>query len=181
MSQRHSILVLGTSTEKKLFKDRVERAVSLFSKGNVDKIIFSGKWWGGLTTEPESTESSLMSKYAISLGLPKKSIIKEERSLNTMGNFYFTKKNILEPKNIRELIVIAHKEHMPKVKFLAKKILGPNYKIKFTTDGKDLNSGISNKGVGDIKKFFINIKDGEDHKVKALLQNHPYYSKYKKF
>lgn len=181
MNEKYSILVLGTSTEKKLFKDRVEKAVKLFSKGNVNKVIFSGKWWGGLNVEPENTESSLMAEYAVSLGIPKKSIIKEEKSLNTIGNFYFTKKNVLEPKNIKEIVVIAHKEHMAKVKFLAKKILGLDYKMKFVTDGRNLEKGLSNKGVGDIKKFFTDIKYGEDYKVKILLQNHPYYSKYKRF
>lgn len=171
------ILVLGTSTDKSLFKARVEKAVELYTQKVSTKIIFSGKYWGGLEVKPTHTEARLMSEYAISLGVSPKDIYLDEKSLNTIGNFYFTKKDILEPNNLKSIVVITHAAHLEKVTYLAHKILGPKYQLEFLIDSAVSESGLIHKGVADIEKFFVGIADGEDEKVSELLKVHPFYTK----
>ena len=178
MHKYDAILVLGTSIDKKLFAPRVEKAVQIYKAGLANKIIFSGRYWGGLNKKPKRTEANVMAEYALALGVPKKDVLKEEKSLNTIGNFYFTKTLVLKPLKVRKLIVVAHAAHMVKVKYLTKKILGPSYICKFVLDKKDDEEGLAHKGAGDIKGFFKDIKDGDGAKVLKLLRGHPYYKRY---
>lgn len=172
--------VLGTSTNKEIFKYRVEKAADLYARGVVKSIIFSGKWWGGLIKKPKHTEAELMSTYARSLGVPKKDIYLEEDSLNTIGNYYFTKKNILKPRNIKNLVVITHSTHVSKARFIAQKVLGSEYKTRFVLDKKQVDVQVMHKNVSDIKFFFKAIKNGDDASIKNLLTHHPYYKNHQK-
>ncbi len=176
-----AILVLGVGTKKKLFKKRVDKAVKLYKEGIAPKIIFSGRYWGGLKRKPKNTEARLMSKYAMRLGIDKKDIFLEERSLNTAGNFYFTKKHILKPRKIKTIIVITQIDHFLKAKYLAKKILGKDYKLIWISDGtKTKSMSPGHTGLEEIKKFFRNIQDGNDKKIAKLLRKHPHYKRYRK-
>ena len=175
-----AILVLGVSIKKSLFRKRVEKAASLYHQGVAPKIIFSGRFWGGFKKYPNAVEAKLMKKYALELGVPSKDIFTEERSLNTAGNFYFTKQEILRPKNIKRLIVITRPDHFSKSKYLAKKILGPLYHLKWVGDGTKIKKDfVGHLKVSDIKKFFDQIKDGDDKAIAILLRKHPHYSRYR--
>ncbi len=121
-----------------------------------------------------------MSAYAQFLRVPKKDIYTEENSLNTIGNYYFTKKMILEPKRMKNLIVVTHSVHLAKAKFIAKKVLGPEYRTKFVTDKQESNTQIVHKNISDIKHFFKPIKNGDNSSIKKLLRDHPYYKNYQK-
>ena len=169
-----AILVLGIGTEIKLFKSRVEKAVSYYKKDYAKKIIFSGRWWGGLKKEPKKTEAQAMADYAIEIGLPKKDIFIEDQSLNTIGNFYFTKKNILEPKHIYNLLVITSPHHFSKARYIAQMILGKKFKLTFTGDGEPQKL-TGHTGIQGIKKYFKNIKRGNDKDILKSFENHPYY------
>lgn len=175
-----AILVLGVSTKKDLFKNRVEKAVKLYEEGITQKIIFSGRCWGGLRKKPRTTEARLMSKYAIKQGTSKKDILLEERSLNTAGNFYFTKKQIFKPMRIKKILIITQPDHFKKAQYLAKKILGKEYKLTWMSDGTTTKSKLSgHTALEEIKHFFDNIKDGDDKEVAKLLRAHPHYRRYR--
>lgn len=175
----HAILALGVSTKKKLFKARVLRAVEWYKNGVASKIIFSGRWWGGLKKKPENTEARLMMQYALSLGVPRKDILLEERSLNTGGNFYFTKKLILRPKKFTRLRVILQESNMEKAKYLAEKVLGGAYNITWENDGTEPGLGDGHVNLESIKKFFSNVKNGDDTAIAEILRKHPHYKKYR--
>ncbi len=173
-------LVLGASTKKILFKNKVKKALSLYKKGVVKKIIFSGRWWGGLKYKPNITEARSMANYAISLGLSKHHVFLQERSLNTIGNLYFSKKYFLVPNGIFDLIIITNKDHVKKVKYLTKKILGLRYSVRyFLVDQKHIYNKSSS--LPSTKRFFSDIDNGDDKKVLELLKNHVYYKRYRKF
>ena len=123
-----------------------------------------------------------MANYARSLGMPQKYIYIEERSLNTIGNFYFIKKEILKPLKLRSLLIITKAEHLQKSRFLAKKILGPKYRLAWKTDGAlRMKARSDHAQLSDIKQFFKDIRDGDDKKIAVLLGAHKYYRRYRKF
>jgi uncharacterized SAM-binding protein YcdF (DUF218 family) len=176
----YAILVLGVSVKREFFKERVERAVKLYkSDKRVSQVIFSGKFWGGLARKPKQTEAALMARYARSLGLPQKATLTEKRSLNTIGNFYFTKIDILEPKKLTRLLVITQPSHIEKSRYIAHKVLGPKYRIRWQSDGSSIKpASKGHSGVSEIKKFFENVRAGDNDAIKKLLRAHPYYRRY---
>lgn len=179
------ILVLGVSTDKKLYRTRVERAVELYKKSAAGKVIFSGKYWGKLSKAPSNTEARLMADYGIKLSLPKKDIFIEDKSYDTVGNFYLTKKNILEPNKFKSLAIITNESHVLKAKYIAKKVLGKNYKIKFLEVDAGIDPMDGHSGMEAVKMFFVGIKDGDDEAVLDRMRKvHPYrklYNRYKIF
>jgi uncharacterized SAM-binding protein YcdF (DUF218 family) len=179
MKRFDAIFALGISTNPKLFRPRVRKAVMLRERGFGKAVIFSGRFWGGLRRKPFRTEASRMARYAIDLGLPRTDIFLEERSLNTIGNFYFTKKNILEPNGFRNVLILTHQAHVPKARFLAAKILGPKYHVSFQTDG--LKIPFMHSGSSDSRRYFASVESGNDQQVAALLRRHRYYARYRKF
>lgn len=181
MKQKYdAILVLGMSTKKKMFSKRVEKAVWLYKSGIAPKIIFSGRWWGGRKTKLKKTEAESMKEYALQIGASQKDILIENLSLNTAGNFYFTKKLILKPNKFFHILVITHLEHIPKSRYLGRKILGPKYCLKWLDDGMQVKGIFKrhNNKLEETKKYFSKIKNGDDRTIAELLLNHPHYKKY---
>ena len=177
-----AILVLGISTSKNHFKNRVEKAVTLYQKGISPLIIFSGRCWGGLKNKPKKTEAELMARYAKQLGLPRKNTLIEKRSLNTVGNFYFTRKLFLDTLKLNNILIITQPKHFSKSKYLAKKILGPNIKFSFTEDNTKIPSQIPGHAtIKQIRAYLDPIKNGDLNGIKKLLQKHPHYRYYRKF
>ena len=66
-----------------IMKSRVEKAIELYCHNKIDYIIFSG---GKVHNTYE--EAAIMEKYAISLGLDKKIIIKENKAISTFPVSY---------------------------------------------------------------------------------------------
>lgn len=180
MRRYDAILVLGTSVKISLFKERVEKAKWLYDLGVSKRIIFCGRWWGGLVKRPDTTEADAMAKYALSVGIPRSAIKLEKRSLNTIGNFYFSK-TILESASIKKIVIVTHRSHMPKAKFLARKILGSAYIMSFRESGTIGIEGFGHCGLEQTKTHFESIKDADDAAITKLLQGHPFYSRYRSF
>ena len=68
-------------------KSRVEKAIELYRHNKINYIIFSG---GKVHNTYE--EAAIMEKYAISLGLDKKIIIKENKAISTYHNLLYCTK-----------------------------------------------------------------------------------------
>jgi len=181
-----AILVLGINEKKSSYGKRVRKAVFLYKRKIAPKIIFSGRWWGGLKVKPKITEAKLMSEYAILLGAERRNIFLEQKSKSTLGNFYFTKKLILEPNGIKKLLVVQHPAGFAKAKYCAKKILGPKYSVTFITDGNNLSFGnpkrlqkIGHKSLDHLKKVFGHLSDGNDRGAAVIMAKHPFYERTK--
>ncbi len=75
MKKYDVILVLGIGFIKFEYIKRVKKAAKLYFQGVAPKIIFTGRWWGGLKYTPKITEAKLMTSEAMKLGVPKKDIL----------------------------------------------------------------------------------------------------------
>ena len=122
-------IVLGGGVTDKDLKARVNKALELFRKGKVAKIIMSGRY--DLFQKGRRTEAEKMKQYAIIKGLAKGVILKEEESRDTVGNAVFTLKHILKPKKWKKVIVVTSDYHMPRTRFIFKHVLGGKYAIEF--------------------------------------------------
>lgn len=79
-------------------KRRLDKAIEFYEGGDVQKILLSG---GNTNPKISKTEAQAMYDYLLSKGLPKNSLIKEEKSLDTFGNALFSKE-LVKRKNSEE-------------------------------------------------------------------------------
>lgn len=172
------VIVLGHSKPTKLLtnisKDRVKHAVELQKIYNIP-ILFSGKHSGkdcGHATP--GTEAKAMKDFALELGA--KNLFMEDQSHDTLQNALFTKK-ICKKKNWQKLIIVSSSWHIPKVRYLFKKVYGSNFKLSFFDVTYDKNpEGIAKllsaekKKLKILYKLFGKIKNGDDKSIYSLHQ-----------
>lgn len=123
----NTIIVLGggISDEGILFAQsrlRVEKGVELWKKEKCS-LLFSGRWNYLRKKTLKKTEGKGMKEYAISLGVPKKDILLEEESMDTIGNAYFCKKQFIIPKKWKDIIVVTSGFHTKRTKRIFQHIL----------------------------------------------------------
>ncbi len=93
------LLVLGYSTDPNdpVFRARVDKAIQLYNAGAAPQVIMSGCCSDKLDIRPKRSEAASMREYALENDLPLSVILLEEDSVDTLGNFYFSKLNYLLP------------------------------------------------------------------------------------
>lgn len=162
---------------------RVRRASELYSQGLAPYIVMSGAWTYHFDISPILAESSAMKNYAIELGVPADHIIEESKSMDTIGNVYFTKKNICEPRDWKNLIVVASDEHMPRIEYLFRKIYGPGYAFRFEISERVIDAEAyekelkhENNSMKITRQWLDPVKSGDDETVWNLMNTkHPAY------
>ncbi|MBE9046053.1 YdcF family protein [Pleurocapsales cyanobacterium LEGE 10410] len=128
MPQAEAIVILGGATRNQEspriipdMNDRGDRLLygaKLYKDGLAPQIILTGgriQWYGGDSSEAES-----MAKILELMGIPREAMILESRSLNTYENAVFTKE-ILERKNIKQILLVTSAAHMPRSLAIFKK------------------------------------------------------------
>jgi uncharacterized SAM-binding protein YcdF (DUF218 family) len=164
-------------------QSRVKKAVELYSNGRASHIVMSGAWTYHFDISPIFAESTAMKNYAIELGVPSDHIIEESKSMDTIGNVYFTKKDVCEPRGWKSLAIVASDEHMPRIEYLFRKIYGPEYSFEFeisnrVIDGiayqKETEHETSSMKV--TKQWLESLELGDDEAVWNLMTTiHPAY------
>ena len=125
------ILVLGYNTNRDdpVFQSRVVKAVQLYNEGMAAQIIMSGCCSDKLDIKPRVTEAACMRDYAIDLGLPPSVIMLEEDSVDTLGNLYYSKKNILLDCSWYNVGLVSTPWHIFRSAWLAEMVLGPDFEV----------------------------------------------------
>lgn len=168
------ILVLGRGINKNGFlpdgaKKLVRKAVELYREGLYSYIIFSGKSSYKSKTIYPKTEAEAMAEYAISLGIGRDSILTENKSTATVFNLCYVKKEILEPRNFKKIIIVTIFPHNERVSYNSEMVLGPGYQfdIALADSPYDLNDEAKAKEIEknkmqEAKKMFAEIMPGDD-------------------
>lgn len=189
MTNADCIIALGGSPDRNIFGPRVDKAVELYNSGVAPYIIMSGKWWALREIKPEHTEAYYMREYAIDKGVPEEAILTEENSLDTIGNIFFTKRDILEPQGWKNFIIISSDYHEKRVGYIIDKILGPEYTYDFVAvpptnipeERVMIYKELEGKSLEKMEKFFGANPLADTRNIKELEQllfsYHPYYKK----
>ena len=170
----------GTITED--LKLRLDKAIELFFSNSANYLILSGKW-DNPNEKSLITHAEAIKKYCISNGIKEEFIIKEENSLDTVGQAFFIKKDLLKPKNWNEIIIISSDYHIERVKTVFNFILGKDYQINYISVETHLSKSeeIIKEEKNRLKvflDFFKGINKGDDINIeKQLFLKHPYYKK----
>ena len=163
---------------------RVRKAVELYETDQSPTVVMSGKWSFHLTTTPVTSEAVAMKQYAATLGVSADAILVELESMDTIGNAYFTKKLVVEPRGWKHSTVVASDDHIPRVEYLFKKIYGPDYNLSFRADDRAITAKQHKQELDhEIQSMSITlewldpIQDGDDAAVWSLLKaQHPAYT-----
>tara|TARA_B100001250_G_C19536372_1_gene672720 strand:+ start:201 stop:737 length:537 start_codon:yes stop_codon:yes gene_type:complete len=122
----------------------------------------------------------VMKDYAIKLGVPSEKVIAEINSRDTVGDAFFTKKNILNNKNWKNILVTTSDYHVKRASIIFKFIYGVEYNIKvigafgFDSINKQMSE---KKSFEAFKQTFQNSEEGnQDLIYKRLSTFHPYYN-----
>jgi len=159
---------------------RLKKAIELYSKDKLNKIIVSGDYKDlfGISL------GEAMEKYATQKGVKGEDIIKEEISLESVGQLLFCRAGILELNKWFNVLIISSDYHINRLKTLAKTIFDKKYNIDFLS----ANSKISPEKLAKLKqdeekskelflKTFGNKPLGEEELIKILFEKHGQYNK----
>ena len=130
---------------------------------------------------PPITEAQAMKDYLIKKGILKKNIFLENKSKDTISNAYYSKKIYFIPKKEKEAKIITSEFHLPRVKYIFKKVFGKDYKFQYIAISSNLNKKSAGKVQQRQKELLKKTKEilekmkGGDHN---FLKNKFYKLKY---
>jgi len=110
-------------------KECVEKAVELYKKNLAPKIIFSG----GVNIHSGIIEGEALTEEAIKLGVPRKNILIENKSSNTLENVLFSLKVIdkkIGLQNIHIITAVVKNYHARRALMTLRKHVPAHIKLK---------------------------------------------------
>ena len=128
LEKADTILVLGSHDLRV-----AHRAAELYFEGWALMIIFSGGL-GNFTKEVwTETEADQFAAIAMNLGVPKESILVENKSTNTGENILFTQKLLAEKKLDPQSFIVVQKPYMERRSYATFKKHWPDKKLIVTS------------------------------------------------
>jgi uncharacterized SAM-binding protein YcdF (DUF218 family) len=117
-AQADAAVVLGaavwTTNVSPVFRERINHAISLYHKGQVRKLIFTG----GQGNPGEPTESSAARDYALQSGVAASDILIEEKSHTTYENIVYAKQ-LADTNGIKKVLIVSDPLHMKRAMVMA--------------------------------------------------------------
>lgn len=148
-------------------------------------LVLSGRWSLLTETVPARTEAASMRDYALQAGVDPAQILTEEKSMETIGNAYFTYKDFISHYGWQEVEVITSAFHGPRTNYSFKKVLGKSCKVRlvevpdaslFTPSESIRLEAREQRVTRFIKHMFDSIANGDVEAVGAMLGKLPGYS-----
>ncbi len=115
-----------------IMKNRVDKGIELFNLGYAKKILFTGS-----SVRNNCTEADVMAIYAISNGIPKSSVLIEQRAKNTYENAYYSVKQ-MRKLNFKSAAIITSQPHVKR-----SCTIFSEFKIDFKLFGTNIPNHIS--------------------------------------
>ncbi len=184
-----TIVILGGGINKngnlpQYVKKRLDKATEIFKKDKNAKILVSGRYsfLYPKSLLPPITEAQAMKNYLIKKGILKKNIFLENKSKDTISNAYYAKKIYFIPKKEKEAKIITSEFHLPRVKYIFKKVFGKDYNFRYIAISSNLNKKSAEKVKTRQKKLLKKTKeilgemrDGEHNFLKNKFYKLKYY------
>jgi hypothetical protein len=143
-------------------------------------IIMTGYVSYKATFKPSISEAQAMKDYAVSLGIPENKIFVETESKDTLGNFFFTQKNLLIPLGITEITIVrGPNQSDERINYLARKVLGPEYSYELVVPNivRPEEQEREQTSIGVAKSWLDSVDDGDMETIYQILRSkHPGYN-----
>ena len=179
-------LIMILSGEDTKLRHRSQRAIQMFSESNGDTpILVSGSHSGflGRTLPKEmKRECHQVADFLLSQGVPKRMISCEEQSLDTLGNFYFSRQLIGADQ--REIALITDPFHMGRSRYCAELVFGDSKHFN-PEPTNNPRSGSYTRFIEWIQKVIVakdmkklGVERGDYSALSRFMEKaHPFYSK----
>lgn len=159
-------------------KERLDKGISLLKEGIAPVIIVSG----GYREKYEGISlSEVMKRYAIEQGVEKGSILEEDLSKDTVSQLIFIRKNFLDLKKWKRIILVTHNWHMLRTKTISDFVFGGNYNVRFERVNGRIPKAIIENEAKSVKVFLKTFRGVDGGDIKSiygrLLEQHPLYNK----
>lgn len=185
-----TIIVLGGGITGKgklpgQVKKRLDKAIEISEKEDIDRFLLCGKYSFLYSKKeiPDITEAELMKDYLIKKEIKGKNIFLEKKSMDTISNAYFAKKDYFLPNNESEAIIITSEYHLSRVKTIFKKIFGKNFNLRFEGVASKTSEKIRRRQkelLDEFKQLTKKMKDGEHKFFRDKFFTIDYYKKKRK-
>jgi len=156
---------------------RINLACEQYFNKVSDKLITCG--WD-YRKDSELFIGNVLKSYAINLGVPAEVIIAELNSRDTVGDAFFTKVNIIEKTNWKNLLVVTSDYHVLRTAKIFNFIYGPSYEINVigAPGSESAEKKISEeKSTIAFENTFKGVEPGNDKEIFERLSNsHPFYN-----
>lgn len=130
--------------------------------------------------KPSISEAQAMKDYAMSLGATQNIVFVETESKDALGNLYFTKLNLLEPLDIRDVIIVrGPNQSDERIEYLATKVLGSEYTITIIRPDieRPEEQAREKESLSAAKQWLDPIDDGDMSAIyKLMRERHPGYN-----
>src|SRR5689334_21275773 len=103
-------------------KDRTAKGVELYKSRDVTNLVFTG---GRFQREFDYSQAAKMYEQAAHLGVHR--AILEEASLETVGQFVFTLRDIVVPNGWRNLLIVTSDYHTERAQEIGRLVFGDVY------------------------------------------------------
>ena len=166
LDRAEAILVL-CSHDKKV----AERGARLFLDGWAPLLIYSGGLGSitkGIWSEPEADQ---FAKIALSMGVPEKKILVENKSTNTGENILFTKRLLAEKKINPEKFILVQKPYMERRSYATFRKLWPEKDALVTSPQVSFAEYLDNYSNQELSKDdVIGIMVGDLQRIKVYAE-----------
>ncbi len=178
------IIVLGAGLKNNGLPDkeselRLSKARELYKNKFARKLLICG---GFVKDKLNISLSSAMRDLAVKLGISRKDVLLEEKSLDTLGNALFSKE-IVNKNKFKNLLIMTSDYHLERALFVFHEVYGD----KFMIVGTDVPTNFLKKFVFQHERieqkyllatqmFLTGVKKGDDKMILKRLQKlHPMY------
>ena len=125
-----AIIVLGNTlvddtTMSGILQSRLKKALHMHIKFGCDIIVS-----GGNPNKNKHSEAHLMKAWLIKNGVNEKNIIKENKSMDTRDNLYYSNKLLVE-HNKTKVVIVSSPSHLIKVKGITKDLISSDIEVCF--------------------------------------------------
>lgn len=155
---------------------RVRLAVQIYLQKPVP-LILSGSSYAQLVDQDISEKMKML---AIQEGVREEDLYLEKNSRDTVGDAYFTIKNVAIPKGFKSLLIVSSDYHLERAKVVFEKIGGPRFQMSAKGCAGFSSPNIieaEKKSMSVFNQTFCNIKAGDLQSVyQKMRADHPYYN-----
>lgn len=104
---------------------------------------------------------------------------RERTSKDTISNLYYVKTQFLIPKRWNSLLFVVADFRVPRLRFLARKILGPTYQVEFeaVATGDELPSSNETRTLVRTRVFLGRIGEGDHGWLADKFFDAPFYTR----
>ena len=160
----------------------VQTTAELVEAGVAENIIVSGKW--SLRVENQSLgqpfdECDGLADLLIAAGVRHEAISRERTSKDTISNLYYVKTQLLIPKRWNSLLFVVADFRIPRLRFLARKILGAPFQTAFEAvpTGEEGPSYNETRTMVRMRAFLDRIDEGDHEWLDGKFFGDPFYTR----